>query len=138
MGLDMYLNAKSKRLKSKETSHTGACGGLFPLAPKKEAEEVEIGYWRKAYDVQELIMEYVELGESGDDNCVPFPLGKTTVEDILAIAKENFEEYKDFADEESEEGWKAYQWGKTVEIFTRAVEIYAADPDAEITYLQWY
>ena len=53
MGLDQYLRARTKTVEHK--SCRGACGGLFPIAPK-DYGTTEIGYWRKAYDVSDYLM----------------------------------------------------------------------------------
>ena len=58
MGLDQYLKAKTNSVKHKPS--TGACGGLFPLAPSDNGT-TEIGYWRKAYDVSDYLRQVLEI-----------------------------------------------------------------------------
>lgn len=91
MGLDMYLDAKTKLSGFGKNESTGACGGLFPIAPKMKEERVEIGYWRKAYEVCDTILWRVG-NQSEDTNCVDFYLSKEDCESILRTAEERIEE----------------------------------------------
>ena len=63
MGLDQYLKARTKTVEHK--SCRGACGGLFPIAPKDNGT-TEIGYWRKAYDVSDYLRQVLEIYERAD------------------------------------------------------------------------
>ena len=65
MGLDQYLKARTKTVEHK--SCRGACGGLFPIAPKDNGT-TEIGYWRKAYDVSDYLRQVLEINEQLERN----------------------------------------------------------------------
>lgn len=133
MGLDMYLKAKTRLEKVGKKESTGACGGMFPLAPKMEDSMREIGYWRKAYSVQEMLKENIRTyNHTEKDNCVDFYITKEEVEEILKTAKAVLEE-NEFEDEYEKEEWK-----DTVEFFEIAKQILEEDEYASIFYSQWY
>jgi len=122
MGLDMYLKAKSETFKRQAKTLTGACGGLFPIAPKANGYR-EMGYWRKAYDLQDEIMGIVRqnLGVENldEDNCVDFKLTKENLEDLVRWSMDNDDSYSG-------------------DIFKKTLKLIKTDPKAEIVYYQWY
>ena len=127
MGLDQYLRAKTKSVEQK--SSRGACGGLFPIAPADKGT-IEIGYWRKAYAVSDYLRQILEIYDDFnlEDKEVPY----NKVLEIIDYANKKLERNK--FDSEYERA----DWQNTVEAFTKAKEILANDPDAEIYYMEWY
>ena len=77
----MYLRAKTTVREHKDP--TGACSGLFGLAPASKGT-TEIGYWRKAYDQLDLITDYVD-----GDCCDNLYIKKKDVLEILKRSKES-------------------------------------------------
>lgn len=178
MGLDMYLKVKHKpqneleaiatAIEDKKTTLTGACGGLFSIAPDDNGCE-EIGYWRKAYDQRDIILDNIASygdREDGEDNCVDFYISPEEVDKILAEAKAMVskiekdyamlpQEEKFFIDEDGKKYENSIEdyselcsstgtfcsytkWKDTVEFFTKARKIYLNEPEAEIYFEQWY
>lgn len=140
MGLDQYLRAKTTKREYKGA--TGACSGLFGIAPADNGM-VEIGYWRKAYDQDKLISDtmsspFVECGNR--------LITREEVDEILKEAKHILKTHK-FDDEgydisENYDGWEATwqskrKWKDTVKFFTEAKKILKEDPEAEIYYCTW-
>lgn len=127
MGLDMYLYKKSH--KSVDKGSTGACGGMFPLAPKSEGME-EIGYWRKAYKVCDFIFD--RLGKNYDEcNLEKLYMSEEDVEAVLKEAK--------FREEENyyEDDWEEEDWKNTKTIMEKALEA-IHNEDALIFFEVWY
>lgn len=165
MGLDMYLKVKyppkpqneleaiNEDVNKDTTRLTGACGGLFGVAPADNGCE-EIGYWRKAYSVRDLIMGTIaSCCGAKEDNCVDFLITKEEVNTILAAAEEEVEKIKSYyknhkLDEDEDDVYDRYfieedpdeldKWESTVDFFTKAKDIYNEYPDAKIYYEQWY
>lgn len=145
MGLDMWIRCKTT--KRNYEGATGACSGMFGCAPDDEGM-IEIGYWRKAYDQQELICNTIKSYDSADDNCVNMRVTKEECESILSNAKEILathefnEDGEDITDDEYGGFYATWcskqKWEDTIEYFTKALEILNEDPDAEIYYCQWY
>lgn len=127
MGLDQYLRARTKTVEQK--SATGACVGLFPLAPKDNGT-TEIGYWRKAYAVSDYLRN--ELDIDGTFNLEDKEISYEQVLDILTYAQNVISE-KDFSD-----AYEESDWLDVVDAFTTAKEILENDPDAQIYYMEWY
>ena len=161
MGLDMYLKVKyphkpqnrleaiNEEVNKNTTKLTGACGGLFGVAPADNGCE-EIGYWRKAYGVRDLIFGTINscLGAE-EDNCVDFLITEEEVDTILKVAEEKIEEIKSSyenynpndPDGDENPGLDTgllYDWESTADFFARAKDIYSKYPDAEIYFEQWY
>lgn len=140
MGLDMYLRAKTS--KRNYEGATGACSGLFGIAPEDDGM-IEIGYWRKAYDQQELICDTIASYDGHEDNCVNFKVERNEIEEIIKTAKQILEE-AEFDEDGSDPNstWNTWcsedKWKDTIEFFTEALKILDEDPDAEIYYCQWY
>ena len=158
MGLDQYLRAKTTKREYK--GPTGACSGLFPIAPE-DYDMVEIGYWRKAYDQDNLISSYRTRNNYSEDYGIR--LSKKDCEEILASAKQilethTFDEEDGYDitryvnEEDNESGdfiddgfeliiggtWQSkFKWEETVKFFTEAINILNEDKDAEIYYLIW-
>lgn len=161
MGLDMYLKVKyppkpqneleaiNEEVNKTTTRLTGACGGLFGVAPADNGCE-EIGYWRKAYNVCDLIMGTIASARGAEeDNCVDFLIteeevdiilkaAEKTVEAIKTYYKKNHKTNEDGAYDEYEDSYELGKWEDTVDFFTRAKDIYEEHPDAKIYYEQWY
>ena len=106
MGLDQYLRTNAK--KGNEYA-TGACGGLFPFAPKMSEEQREIGYWRKNYKLNDYLLDELGLGNEYEDvNCEDLPMDEDEIKKAINFAKDE----KEFGDDEdgwySKEGWERY------------------------------
>ncbi len=127
MGLDQYLRARTKTVEQK--SATGACGGLFPIAPS-DNETTEIGYWRKAYTVSKYLRNVLDV--AGDFNLEDKEITYEQVIDILTYAQ-NVVSEKDFSD-----AYEESDWLDTVDFFTTAKDILENDPDAQISYMEWF
>ena len=139
MGLDQYLIAK---IKGAETNNlTGACGGLFPLAPT--SDKTEIGYWRKFYKLEELIMECKNMSREKYEqkNCKDIPLSEKDCKFIKSYAEEEMYELEDWwhGDIEklldSDDGWDYGNWNKTVQIMKKAIELISNG--AKVYYKYW-
>ena len=127
MGLDMYLYKKSARACDKGS--TGACGGLFPLAPKSEGME-EIGYWRKAYAVCDFIFQ--QLGKNFDEsNLEKLYMSEKDIQAVLSEAKWHIEE------EVFEDDWEEEDWKDTINIMELALKA-IRNEDASIFFEVWY
>lgn len=70
MGLDMYLNRK-------RYSHTNEKGN-------RVYSEEEVGYWRKANQIHNYIVEHFANGE---DNCQPIGLDLKDLENLLDVCE---------------------------------------------------
>ena len=127
MGLDQYLRARTNTIEQK--SSRGACGGLFPLAPKDNGK-TEIGYWRKAYDVSDYLRQVLEIYDDFNLKDKEIPYNK--VNEIIGYANEQLERNK------FENGYERADWQDVVTAFTKAKEILENDPNAEIYYMEWY
>ena len=141
MGLDQYIVAKVKG--KKETGGlTGACGGLFPMAPK--SDKTEIGYWRKFYKLDELIMELkgFDYDEWEEMNCEDVRLYKKDCQHFLDYAKEEVAEIEDWYDGDldkiydSDDGWDYQHWKDTEEFFQEALNL-ITEEHATIYYKYW-
>lgn len=148
MGLDQWLIAKTTKRENKEENHTSVCGGLFGIIPTTVVDKVEIGYWRKAYDQQQLIYNIASKPENDEGNML---ITREEVDQILAEAKRILETHKfdeedgnDLTDDDPAFSSEEYtwlskrKWEDTVKFFTEAKKIYEEDPDAEIFYHIWY
>jgi len=145
MGLDQYLRAKTT--KREYQGATGACSGLFGLAPDDEGM-VEIGYWRKAYDQDNLISRYAEA----DNGCNNRLIKKEDIDSIIKEAKHILKTHKfdkedgfDITESTEIEDFISYstwqskrKWKDTIRFFTDAKTILKEDPEAEIYYCTWY
>ena len=127
MGLDQYLKARTKTVEHK--SCRGACDGLFPIAPKDNGT-TEIGYWRKAYDVSDYLRQVLEIYD--DFNLEDKEISYNKVVEIIDYANEQLERNK------FESEYERADWQDVVTAFTKAKEILENDPDAEISYMEWY
>lgn len=127
MGLDQYLKAKTKTIPKK--SLTGACGGLFPVAPE-DGGTTEIGYWRKAYAVSDYLRD--TLCVEGIFNCENKEISYDEVVEIINDATEIIEE------ESYDDMYEKEDWLKVIKSFTKAKEILDKDENATIYYMEWY
>ena len=145
MGLDQYLLAKFKEGKKVETDNlTGACGGLFGIAPR--SDKTEIGYWRKFYKLDGLVEEYYEEnlaeGQEGYEtmNCKDIELSKKFCQEMMDYAKEEIAEIIEWHDgepeEDNEDYWNLRDWESTAEIFEKAIKL-IDEEDAKIFYKYW-
>ena len=82
MGLDQWLYARTT--KRELNDHTGVCSGLFGMVPAASDGMVEIGYWRKAYDQEDVIYSIVNGKHNEEGN---LPITKEEINLILAEAK---------------------------------------------------
>lgn len=141
MGLDQYLRAKTTSRKYKGA--TGACNGIFGVAPDDEGM-VEIGYWRKAYDQHELIVSNIEAAHHTEP-CENIPITREEVLDILEQSEKILKTHKFNKDGDDItkncELFGTYmckqKWEDTVEFFTEAKNILEEDSEAEIYYCSW-
>jgi len=140
VGLDQYLVAKFKD--ARETNNlTGACGGLFPLAPK--SDKTEIGYWRKFYKLDEIIRDQKEISEDEWDklNCEDIPL---TLEDCTWLKDYASEEIlalrewwnDEEPDQNNDDYWDYQEWSATLDIFEKAIKL-IKDEGAQVYYKYW-
>ena len=141
MGLDQYLRAKTTKREYKGA--TGACTGMFPIAPADNGM-VEIGYWRKAYDQDDLI---ASIMTSPYEECGNRLITKEECQEILDEAKRILETHQFDPEDENDisedyDGtytWMSKtKWENTVKFFTEALKILEEDPDAEIYYCTWF
>lgn len=133
MGLDQYLIIKpSRKQEGGSDTLTGACGGLFPLAPKREDGEIEAGYWRKAYSFDDYMWEEVIKPEKEDVNLERYELSKDQVKKVLETAKAMVAE-SEFVDD-----WEEDDWRHTVEVFEPVLTLMDLDPDAKVYYMIWH
>lgn len=121
MGLDQYLRAKTNTVEHKPA--TGACGGIFPIAPADNGT-TEIGYWRKAYSVSDYLRETLDI-----DDEFNLEDREITYDQILYIIKhaENLIQEDVFEDE-----YEKADWTGVVTAFTKAKYILEQDAEAEI------
>ena len=117
MGLDMYLEAKYKG--QKDSGLRGACGGLFPLAPKSDNEE--IGYWRKNYDLSDFLWKQLDITE--DMNCESIEMSEQDLLDVINFCEGKLK--------------KNQEWQYTLDVFNKALNL-MRNEDATIYYLEWY
>ena len=146
MGLDQWLIAKMEK-KPEDGKHTGVCSGLFGVIPTAIADSVELGYWRNAYDQNQLILDTVSAREDEKGNILVTP---EEIDEILEEARRILKEHKfdnegyDTTDDDlrfkSFEGtWLSKdKWEDTIKFFEKAKEILQKDPDAKIYYHIWY
>lgn len=141
MGLDQYLVAKFKDVK--ETNNlTGACGGLFPMAPK--SDKTEIGYWRKFYKLDDLIREEKQFtdDEWDEKNCEDIRLTKADCKYIQSYAEEEVYALEEWYEgnmgrlENSEDFWDYQDWETTIDIMKKAIKMIEEDK-AKIYYKYW-
>lgn len=133
MGLDQYLRTNAK----KGNQHaTGACGGLFPLAPKMSEGQREIGYWRKNYKLNDYLLDELGLGDEYEDvNCEDLPMNEDQIESAINFAKGEKEILEEGGD--SDDGWYGVSdWEYTIETFTNALKLKRQGYD--IIYSIWY
>lgn len=117
MGLDMYLEAKYKN--QKDSGLRGACGGLFPVAPNSDYEE--IGYWRKFYELSEFLWKKLDITD--DLNCEHIEMSEQDLLDVIDFCNNKL-------NEDSE-------WEYTLDVFEKALNL-MRNEDATIYYLEWY
>lgn len=127
MGLDQYLKARTKTVEHK--SSTGACGGLFPLAPADNGT-TEIGYWRKAYAVSSYLRNTLDIDDDFNLEYKEISYEKVTeiIEYATNLLSENAFEYE----------YEQRDWQDVVTAFTKAKWILENDSDAQIYYMEWY
>lgn len=144
MGLDQWLYAKTT--KRELNNHTGVCSGLFNMIPAASNGMIEIGYWRKAYDQEDVIYKLTHGREDSQGN---LPITLNEVIDILETAEyilnnHNFDE--DSGEDlthydvwsSSRATWQSMRkWSDTVKFFTEAKQILKEDPEAKIYYHRW-
>ena len=134
MGLDMYLYTSNQ---AKKKQSTGACGGLFPLAPANEHEGVELqemGYWRKNYKLNEYIVNDVVVCDE-EPNLIKFPLSVDDLENIRQFAKSEKLYLEEGGDDEN--GWYTIEeWEYTIKTFNKAIR--QAKQGFNIYYECWY
>jgi hypothetical protein len=145
MGLDQWLYAKTS--KRELNNHTGVCSGLFGMVPAASDGMVEIGYWRKAYDQEDLIYQVVKGKFNDQGNLF---ITKEEVDKILELAihiltthRFNPEDGDDMTRGDPVFGSDSYtwqskrKWADTIRFFTEAKQILEEDPEAEIYYHRW-
>lgn len=131
MGLDMYLKTNAR---TGNKYATGACGGLFPLAPAMDKEETEIGYWRKNYKLDDYILNLLNT-EDVDPNCVDFEVSEEDCQSIIDFAKEEQAILEEGGDDEN--GWYCVDdWKYTVKTFKKALRL--IQQGFTVKYMCWY
>lgn len=133
MGLDQYLRTNAP---TGQEHATGACGGLFPLAPKMGEDQREIGYWRKNYRLNEYLLEELGLGNDYEDvNCEDLPMTEDQIEDVISYAKGRKELLEEGYD--CDDGWyDISDWEYTMKTFKKALKLKQQGYD--IIYSIWY
>lgn len=136
MGLDQYLRAKTTKREYKGA--TGACSGIFNVAPEDNGM-VELGYWRKAYDQSEVIIENA-IENVGD--CT-YRIDREGCKRIIDTAKNILSTHKfdeDGYDEDSFMGTfcSNYKWEDTIKFFEDALSLFDEDSEMELYYLEWF
>lgn len=138
MGLDQWLYAKTS--KRELNDHTGVCSGLFGMIPAASDGMVEIGYWRKAYDQEDVIYNIVKGKHNEEGN---LPITKEEVDLIITEANTILRTHK-FDKETGEDlttdytTWQSKRkWQDTIRFFNEAKAILEEDPEAEIYYHRW-
>lgn len=128
MGLDMYLLAKKGEVKQENALlvMNGAFG--FPLGIKTEKEQ--IGYWRKAYSVNDFILETLDVYEE-DVNCEELKMDLNHIEGIIDEANFRIDENYFSSD------WEEEDWKDTLRIMEKAKDL-ITNQNAEIYYCIWY
>ena len=141
MGLDMWLTAKTKKRENNE--HTGVCSGLFNIIPKSVDDKVQIGYWRKAYDQQDLILRIQTSGENeeGEIRILPDEIDKIIEESTKILNTHVFDEEDGYDITGDYDGYYStfyskQKWKDTIEFFKEAKKILEEDPEAEIYYAE--
>lgn len=138
MGLDQYLRAKTTKREYK--GPTGACSGIFPIAPEDHGM-VEIGYWRKAYD-QDILISMTASGHYDDnDDLRILPEEVDAIIDKVTniLATHRFDEDGYDLDNDDNPTWQSKRkWEDTLEFFKEAKKILEEDSEAEIYYHIWY
>lgn len=133
MGLDQYLRTNAR--KGNEYA-TGACGGLFPLAPKMSEGQREIGYWRKNYKLNDYLLNELGLGDEYEDvNCEDLPMSENQIEMAIGFAKIEKEMLEE--DKTLDDGWyNVSDWEYTIKTFKEALKLKQQGYD--IIYSIWY
>lgn len=126
MGLDQYLLLERSNKKVK--SVLGIMNGFFPLGIQSDKQQ--IGYWRKAYEVSDLILNTIDWNFDEDHNCLDLPLTKENIETIIKHAEAELNNCPDNEDE--------YMWRDTLMIFKRALNIISTEPDCTVYYKEWF
>lgn len=135
MGLDMYLTVQRKKGLTKEPGVRGACGGLFGIAPKTEGDHEEVGYWRKAYELDDIISRV--QGRTDDDNAVELPLSVAQVEAIIKEIEWNISEVEEDTSDYCSSGWDLEDMRHSLAVFTQALSDATINGD-EFFYMNWY
>lgn len=137
MGLDMYLTVQRKKGLTKEPGVRGACGGLFGIAPKTGDDHEEVGYWRKAYTLDDIISR--AQGRTDASNAVELPLSVSQIETIIEEIKWNISEVEVEEDESDyySSGWDPEDMRYSLEVFTQALSDATINGD-EFFYMNWY
>ena len=126
MRLDQYLLLERPNKKTK--SVLGVMNGWFPCGI--ESDKQQIGYWRKAYDVSDLILNIVDWDFKKDHNCEDIPLTKENIIKIITHAEKRLNNCSDTEDE--------IIWRHTLTAFKRALNIIITEPDCTIYYKEWF
>ena len=127
MGLDMYLLQQRNNGK-KADGVLGCMNGMFPLGIKTDKEQ--IGYWRKAYKVNDTIIE--ELNVNFEDiNCEDLELSLENCQNILVSIKGDLE-IKNYCNE-----WEKDDLEQSIQIFENAINLIETE-NCKIFYKVWY
>ena len=126
MGLDQYLLLERPNKKVK--SVLGVMDGWFPFGLKSDKQQ--IGYWRKAYEVSNLILDIINWNYDEDHNCVDLPLTKRDIKTIITHAETVLNNCSDDEDEDI--------WRYTLTTFKKALNIISTEPDCTVYYKEWF
>lgn len=137
MGLDQYLYIKRKN-KTDYKPATGFCGGMFGLAPDLGGEE--IGYWRKDYEVDKVIVEAAGGYNKTEDYSLTREMCKEIITELKILKKiyknnikdakqilkrqtnaEDIELYRDCLDDDK---WDYKKMCNSIKIFKRALKYF--------------
>lgn len=152
MGLDMYLE------KRKELSNNGgSCYNLRTNPLVKTVEITSVGYWRKAYDLDETIARATDT--DADENCRYIYVDYDAMQEIVNEAESYIEDITEDLNELNERlagmseeqirnsptqqkiddlKWDLADWEDARDIFTKCMKELEDDSSLDFYYYRWY
>ena len=155
MGLDMYLERR------KELSNNGgSCYNLKTNPLVRTVEITSVGYWRKAYDLDQIIADATQTDV--DDNCRYIYIDEDAARYIIEEVEEQIETLKEELSNlkqklnrknlnednkkiietkiDNIENWNLDDLENAKEVFSKVLEEYAGEDggDIDFWYHRWY
>ena len=127
MGLDMFF--VMKRPEIQESSVLAACGGLIGVGI--ETEGVEVGYLRKAYSVNDYILELLNV-DYEEANCKEYLLTDDIIKSI--INEVEFREDENYY----EDDWDEDDWKNLNKIMNNIKNNAEKNPGSQFYYIIWH